>query len=65
MKKVFLATAISYVIGQQINNLIKSILDNVIQLMMEADYNNDNQDDFKPMRMGYKSWTIQIQKIIY
>ena len=55
VEKGVLATAVSYVIGQQINNLIKSILDNVIQPMMEADYNNDNKDDFKPMR----EWAVK------
>mgnify|MGYP001311151179 CR=1 FL=1 len=51
-----IATAVSYVIGSQINNLITSILDNVIQPMMEADYNNDNKDDFTPM----KKWVLKL-----
>lgn len=50
VEKGVLATAVSYVIGKQINNLIKSILDNIITPMMEPDYNNDNKDDFKLMR---------------
>lgn len=50
VEKGVLATAVSYVIGKQINNLIASILDNIINPMMEPDYNNDNKDDFKPLR---------------
>lgn len=50
IEKGIIATAISYVIGNQINYLIKSILECIIQPIMEADYNNDNKNDFQSMK---------------
>ena len=50
VEKGVLATAISYVIAKQINNLIASVMDNFVKPLLAGDFNNDGKDDLEKLK---------------
>ena len=68
INKGVIAMAVSYVIGNQINYLVDSVLENIIHPLLEPDYNGDNINDFKSikkMNLQAGPYTFKTGKFFY